>query len=78
MTHTTEILTIKEIEERYPDEWVLLENPEVDEDLNVLGGTLLHHTKDRIELDQRALELRPRHSAFLYTGTPDRDQAFLL
>src|SRR5438876_961935 len=37
---TDEILTVKEIEARYPSEWVLIEDPEVDEQLDVIRGTV--------------------------------------
>lgn len=64
----TEILTIEEIESRYDSEWILLEDPSVDQHLNVLSGRLVWHSKDRDEVYQKAIELRPKHSAFLYTG----------
>ena len=64
-----EVLTIDEIKDRYADEWVLLENPVVDKYQRVTEGRVLCHSKDRDEVDRTALKLRPKHSAFLYTGT---------
>ena len=63
-----EVLAIAEIQERFDHEWVLLEDPELDSNLQVIRGKVLFHSKDRDELDRRALELRPRHSAILYNG----------
>jgi len=65
--------TITEIEESYDQEWVLLEDPEVDEYQRVLGGKVVFHSKDRDEIDQKAIELKLRSSATVFTGEwPDR------
>ena len=64
----SEVLTIEEIKSRYDSEWILVENPKLDEHLNVLSGRVLSHSKDRDEVYQKAVELRPKHSAVLYTG----------
>ncbi len=61
-------MTMAEIEKRFADEWVLLADPIVGESLQVKGGTLLWHSKDRDEVHRKALELRPHDSAILYTG----------
>lgn len=74
----SEVLTITEIESRYDSEWVLVEDPQVDERLEVLGGTVLWHSKDRDEVYEKALELRPKYSAFLYTGSIPEDVAVIL
>jgi hypothetical protein len=43
--------TIKEIKENYPDEWVLLGNPEMDSNkLEVVSGVPLFHSKDKKEV----------------------------
>jgi len=67
-----------EIVKQYPDEYILLENPETDEQLRVVSGELLCHSKSRDEVDAKALELRPRHSAFLFTGKPSKDLIVIL
>jgi hypothetical protein len=67
------IMTLSEIEEQFDNEWVLLEDPILDERKQVAGGKVLHHSKNRDEVDQVAMRVRPRHSAFLYTG-PISDQ----
>jgi len=40
---------IEELKELYPDEWVLLGNPEM-RDTNVLGGVPLFHSRDKKEV----------------------------
>ena len=64
-----EVITLAEIEERYKSEWILVEDPELDEQLNVIRGKVLWHSKDRDEMYQKDIELRPKRAAFLYTGT---------
>ncbi len=73
-----EVLSYEEIEKRFAGEWVLLADPIVGESLQVKGGTLLWHSKDRDEVHRKALELRPRSSAVLYTGKIPGDMAIIL
>ena len=72
------VLTRAEIEARFDSEWVLIENPELDEHLEVIRGRVAWHSKDRDEVYQKAIELRPKHSAFLYTGRLPEGTAVVL
>jgi hypothetical protein len=63
-----EEMTIEEIESQFESEWVLIEDPRTDEALQVLGGRVLHHSKDRDEVYRKAVSLRPKRSAIVYTG----------
>lgn len=74
----SEILTLSEIRDRFQSEWVLLEDPKTTESLEVKGGKLLWHSKDRDEVYRKARELRPKHSAILYTGTLPEDMVVVL
>jgi hypothetical protein len=73
-----ELLTIAEIEARFPSEWVFVEDPQTDESLQVLVGRVRCHSKDRDEVYRKALELRPKRSAMLYTGPVPEDGEVLL
>jgi hypothetical protein len=73
-----EILTLDEIKSRFDSEWVLVEDPEVDEQLRVVRGKVVCHTKNRDELDRKMIELRPRSSATLYTGKIPDNTAIVL
>jgi len=66
-----EPMSVAEIHAKFESEWVLLEDPETTEGLEVTSGKVLWHSKDRDEVYRKALELRPRHSAILYTGIID-------
>ena len=73
-----ETLTMAEIEERFDSEWVLLADPETAETLQIRAGRLLWHSRDRDEVYNKALELRPVHSAVLYTGKLSDDCGVIL
>jgi hypothetical protein len=63
------VLTIAEIESQFESEWVLVGDPQTNELLEVKSGKVLYHSKDRDEVYRRAVEVRPKRFAMLYTGT---------
>ncbi len=71
-TAPTEAVGISEIKKLYPDEWVLIGNPVMDEGFfHVLSGIPIYHSKDKREL---AYFGRDKVAAFnrytvVYTGT---------
>ena len=71
-------LTIAEIESEFDSEWVLLEDPQTNEALEVQGGKVLYHSKNRDEFDRKVLEFRPKRFAVLFTGLPQEDMEFAL
>ena len=73
-----ETLTLSEIERRFDAEWVLLGDPDTAENLEVRGGTVLFHSKDRDEVYRKAREIRPERSAILYLGRMAPDAAVIL
>ena len=73
-----DVLSLEEIHSRYKGEWILLQDPEIDKDLNIRKGRVVFHSKDRDEVDRKAIQLRLKHSAFLYTGTMPDDAAIVL
>ena len=74
----SETLSLEEIQVRFDSEWVLLEDPETSEALEVKSGKVLWHSKDRDEVYRKARELRPKHSAILYTGKLPKGTAIVL
>ncbi len=42
-------ITLDELKKLYPDEWILLGNPEM-QNTFVLGGIVLYHSKDKKEV----------------------------
>lgn len=56
------------MEARFDGEWVVIGDPELDKDMDVLKGHVIAHGKDRDAVYARAAELRPQHSAYLRFG----------
>ena len=73
-----EVLSLTDIQARFESEWVLLEDPETTNALEVKGGKVLWHSKDRDEVYRKARELRPQHSAILYTGKLPKEMVVVL
>jgi hypothetical protein len=65
----SEVMSLAEIQAQFKSEWILLEDPETTDSLEVKSGKVLWHSKDRDEVYRKARELQPKHSAILYTGT---------
>lgn len=72
-----EILTIEEIRNRYPKEWVLIAYRERDENLGIISGEVLAHSPDR-KIIYNSLSLRQgRPVAIEYTGLIEDIDAFM-
>ncbi len=63
-----EVLTVEEVEARYPDEWVLLADPVERKGPTLIRGRVVFHSPDRDALHQCEMELRLKNSAVLFTG----------
>ena len=74
----SDVLTITEIEAHFASEWVLVEDPQTNDALEVQSGKVLAHSKDRDEVYREAVRLRPQRFAMLYTGTLPKDTAIVL
>jgi len=74
----SEVMSLTEIQYRFKSEWVLIEDPETTESIEVKGGKVLWHSKDRDEVYRKAREIRPKHSAILYTGSLPEEMAVIL
>jgi len=71
-------MTIGEIESQFDSEWILVDEPETNEQLEVLKGKVVHHSKDRDEVYRKAVALRPKRCAILYTGEIPEDAVVVL
>lgn len=68
-----EILSIDEMKSRYPNEWILIGDPQTNDASAVVGGQVLWHSTDRDEVYMKSVELRPKHIAYHYTGKVPQD-----
>jgi hypothetical protein len=73
-----DVLTIAQIEAQFESEWVLVEDPQTNEAQEVQRGKVRWHSKDRDEVYRKAVELRPKRFAMLYTGEMPEDTAIVL
>ena len=72
-------MTIKQMESRFDGEWILVGEPETTVALEVIRGTVLHHSKDRDEVYRRAIALpAPKRYAVLFTGKMPANTAIVL
>ena len=71
-------MRIIEIESQFDSEWILVDEPETNEQLEVLKGKVVHHSKDRDEVYRKAVALRPKRCAILYTGEIPEDAVVVL
>jgi hypothetical protein len=74
----SDVLTVSEIETRFPSEWVLVGDPVVDRGLNVRKGRVLSHSADRDQVYRKLMELHPKRSAMLFTGRIPNNAAIVL
>ncbi len=73
-----EIMTLAEIKSKFESEWVLVNDPVTTSNLEVERGEVIWHSKNRDEVYRKARELRPKHSAILYTGKMPVDMEIVL
>ena len=57
-----------EIRKRYKGEWVLIEYTKLDDELNVVEGEVVVHSKDREEIYRAQMELKGKKLAIEYLG----------
>jgi len=72
------VLTVAQIEKQFESEWVLVEDPETNDALEAQSGKVRWHSKERDEVYRKAVELRPKRFAMLYTGKMPEDTAVVL
>jgi hypothetical protein len=72
------ILTLEEIFNLYPDEWVLIVNPELDEELSVIRGEVLAHATERDEIYSKLSLRNGKSVAIEYTGLIPDNLAVML
>ena len=73
--------SIEDIKSSYPDEWILLGNPEMDEyRQDILSGVVLYHSRDKRELayrDKPLLKQYKKTAHFFNRVTPRPKRAVL-
>ncbi|MGH7214351.1 MAG: hypothetical protein ACREIT_06275 [Tepidisphaeraceae bacterium] len=73
-----EQLTMEQMKARFPSHWLLIDEPVLDDQLNVLSGRLVYASPDRNDLHRRTMMLNPKDIAVLFTGCPPAGMDFVL
>ena len=63
-----EVLTRAEMEAQFDGEWVLVADPELDKNREVVRGRVAFHGKDREAMYDCDESLQLKHAAYLYFG----------
>lgn len=72
-----EVLTRAEMEARFGSEWVIIAEPETDDNLEVLRGWVVSHGRDPEAVYQEAIEQHIPRWASLYFGLPTGRRVWL-
>jgi hypothetical protein len=70
-------MTLEQIRQQYPDQWVLIEFAALDDELRVTDGKVLAHSPSREEIEKELMVLRNEKIAVEYTGERDTGEAYL-
>jgi hypothetical protein len=73
-----ESMTIKQIKEKFNQQWVLIGDPVCAKDLKIKKGNVLAHSKKRDQLYKIAVKMKPKNFAVLYVGERPKDFLYLL
>ena len=71
-------LAVPEIKAKFDSEWILVSEPQTNDNLEVQAGKVIFHSKDRDEVYREAIKHHLKHFALLYTGTMAKDMAIVL
>jgi len=71
-------MTLEEIKQKYPSEWVLIEFTELDEELKVVEGGVVAHSPNKEEIYKKLLELTNEKIAIEFTGEMPEEPAYML
>ena len=67
-----------DIKNNFKNQWVLIEVEKVDESFNLLEGEVLAYSKDKDEIYQKLLKIRPKEFSIEYTGEVPEDLAVVM
>lgn len=72
------IMSFEEMQAHYPDEWVLVQDPQVDQSGQILSGKVIAHDVDSDKVYEVGLKVRPFHFAMLCFKTIPEGTALAL
>jgi len=72
-----ERMTIAEIEASFPNEWILVVDPDTGPDLSIRSGIVAVHSRDRDEVDRTGIALKAKRVAVWFNGEPPEDELII-
>ncbi len=72
------VLTFQQIKKRYPGEWLLIGEPELDASLKVVAGQVLAHSSSRDEIYRQLIKAKGKSVSIEHSGPVPRDLAVVL
>ncbi|MGK7932118.1 MAG: hypothetical protein AB4041_11885 [Microcystaceae cyanobacterium] len=76
-TFISKRLSLTEIYQCYPNQWVLIINPQLDDELNIIDGEVIYAISDKEDLYNHLYLSGEQNSALEYTGD-DNEVALLI
>ncbi len=67
-----------QIKKKYTDNWILLEDVQMDEDMYISEGRVIYFHPSKEEIYKKLLELKPKISAIEFVGNIPEDIAVML
>ena len=68
----------EEIEQKFQNEWVIVEVTRADEDYEVLEGNVLYHDPNDDRFWKEVKQFKPKTFTIRYIGEPPKDWAVML
>ena len=72
------VLTFQEMKTKYPGEWLLIGDPEVDASLHAKSGKVLAHSRSRDEIYRKLAHVAGKRVSIEYVGEIPTDLAVAL
>ncbi len=73
---SNERLTLEEMEQKYPDEWLFIVDCEISENTELLSGRVLVHSKSEVDINETSMRYKGS-AAIHYTGGLRKDVGYL-
>lgn len=73
-----DIITFQQMQELYPDQWLLVTRMEMDEQMDLMCGEVLASSRSRDEIYRKLLDVSGKKVAIEYTGEIPEDLAVML
>ena len=71
-------MTFEEMQQQFPQEWILIEFTELDEELKVVEGQVIAHSPSKEKIYKKLVEVESEKIAIEFTGDMPEEPAYWL